>query len=1132
MNTPQRQNCPDDEVLQELAAGIGSPELEQQAILHVAQCSECSAALRRYIREFSDEQTPENIALINKLQSSKPQWQKKLVRDRISGGRRFPWLKLVPAMAALAAVIFAVIQGPALLVDYKVKQAQNDIAATFSIRRTTEGRMPGVSYSKYNPRPIVLGAENGPGLDEIPASLHDAISAANQNLDKKADPRWLQIQGLGLLWEATPSSLENAEKYFERARSDGLLTPSLEIDLAASYYERDSRAEHPNLQRTLNLLSEVLSKPALSKEDQASALFNLALAYEKTQAWDLAVSTWEKYLQVDSTSDWTSEAQQHLKDAKAKISARPQQSYSDPSFFLQQKAQGNLRPEDPEQYQQKALSQWLPVAIADKESDAYRAVSGLADVFANGHSDPWMKDFIGSVRSSDMTGIKALNNAILDNERGLNEDAVMQSDIAARIFSVQKNLPGKLFSQFQAVYAKRSRLRSTECLIRAGPLWDELSATKYRWLQAQVALEKAQCRNFLGELDESDGDSKISLDLAQHWHLPVMELRVLGISASMHHQQGRCDGAWDEGVNGLRHYWEGSYPKDRIDQFYAVMWQCTEDSGALYATEAFLQHTLKLRVEAAQHNSFREAMLHLHLRNIFLSLRQSAAAESEEGKAESLLKNVKQADKMDPTEYKLVNDINPAELELQQGDSGQALVIIQRVGSQVKEIQNDFITLSVSRVSGDVYKQLGRFEEAKAAYQKAINIAEGALENLKDGEKRIEWLRATDQSYRGLVRVLLEQKKDEEALERWEWYQSRSLLEGLHVPEQQISILEENKKKETSTKQLHPSPETRLIYANFKDGLQIWTSKDGKIQGTWVKMEQQDFERAVRDFAERCSNPDSSLSDVRERGKWLYSQMLQPVVAWLPESEIVAVELDRSTYNLSIEALTSPAGWYFGEKYPVVYSPGIGLEEELRAPRPLSLKSNVALLDASHPPGSSFLPGMEAQRSAIIRMFPRAKIMDSSITSWKAMHSQLTSNEIFHYMGHGKREGNGTALVLNANESLRSKDIDSELFRHSDLVVLAACSTGRENKNGTLDASSLVRAFLIARVPIIIASHWDVDSETTSHLMIYFYENMSADKSIAYAIYHARKKILADRPHPYYWASFSLTGKEGSFNNE
>jgi len=175
-------------------------------------------------------------------------------------------------------------------------------------------------------------------VDEVPPSLHDASGAANKNLRAaKADPHWLQIQGRALLWESTPSSLEKAEKDFEKARSEGLATASLEIDLAASYFERDSRAEHPNLQRTLNLLSEVLSKPNLSKEDQASALFNLAIAYEKTQAWDLAVETWEKYLQVDSSSGWASEARQRLAAAKEKSSNMHRQSYSDPVFFCNKK---------------------------------------------------------------------------------------------------------------------------------------------------------------------------------------------------------------------------------------------------------------------------------------------------------------------------------------------------------------------------------------------------------------------------------------------------------------------------------------------------------------------------------------------------------------------------------------------------------------------------------------------------------------------------------------------------------------------------------------------------------------------------------------------------------------------------
>jgi hypothetical protein len=338
MNAPRRPNCPDDEVLQELAAGILSPAMAQQTMQHVARCKTCGAALRRYIQEFSSEQSPEDIAILNQLQSSKPRWQKRLVRKLVGGAPRFLWLKIAPATLGLAAVIFAVIQGPALWAGFQLHQAQKQVAAAFADRRTTEMRLPSVQNAPYRPFPIELGAESGRGLDEVPTSLHDASGAANKNLRAaNADPRWLQVQGRALLWEATPSSLEKAEKDFERARSSGLATPSLEIDLAASYFERDSRAEHPNLQRSLNLLSEVLSRPNLSDDDRGSALFNLAIAYEKTQAWDLAVETWEKYLQVDPSSGWAAEARKHLKEGKAKISGKRQQSYSDPLFFCNKK---------------------------------------------------------------------------------------------------------------------------------------------------------------------------------------------------------------------------------------------------------------------------------------------------------------------------------------------------------------------------------------------------------------------------------------------------------------------------------------------------------------------------------------------------------------------------------------------------------------------------------------------------------------------------------------------------------------------------------------------------------------------------------------------------------------------------
>ena len=218
-----RSNCPDNDVLQELAAGILAPAMAQQTMLHAAECKSCGPILRQYLREFADEQSPENIAILKELQSSKPAWQKKLVRELIGGGRRFPWLKLVPAMVALAAVIFGFVQGPAIWAGFQLHQAQKEVAAAFVERRTTTMRLPSVGYSPHKPFPVVLGAEDGRGVDEVPTSLHDASGAANKKLRAaNADPHWLQIQGRALLWQATPSSLEKAQKDFEKARAEGL----------------------------------------------------------------------------------------------------------------------------------------------------------------------------------------------------------------------------------------------------------------------------------------------------------------------------------------------------------------------------------------------------------------------------------------------------------------------------------------------------------------------------------------------------------------------------------------------------------------------------------------------------------------------------------------------------------------------------------------------------------------------------------------------------------------------------------------------------------------------------------------------------------------------------------------------
>lgn len=1100
----RRPGCPENDVLQELAAGILAPAMAEQTMLHVAECPSCGPTLRQYLNEFSDEQSPENIAILKQLKSSKPRWQRKLVRELIRRDDPFRWLKLVPATAALAVMIFGFVEGPGLWTGFQVGKAQSAIGATFADRRTILSRLPGVGYSPHNAFPTKLGAEDGLGVDEVPPSLHEASAAANKNLAaKNADPRWLQIQGRALLWESTPRSLEKAAKDFERARSQGLATASLEIDLAASYFEIDSRnGEPPNLQRTLNLLSEVLSKPNLSKDDQASALFNLAIAYQKTQAWDMAVETWNKYLQVDSTSGWADEARQHLRDAQKKVSLVPQ-NYSDPSFFLQQKAQGTLRPEDPEESQQKALTEWLPAALSDRNSDAYHALQGLAEVFAE-RQDFWWRDFLKSMQPREQGAVQELVSATKNNERGAYGDALTRSRAAIKSFKSSGNLAGELLARFQEVYASRSMMDGKECLTRAGPLIAQSAKARFAWIQAQSLLESAQCRNFQMQFAQSDADAAQSLILSKQF--PVLTIRVLGIIPGMKRQQNKLEESWTRAVEGLAAYWQRAYPIERLDQFYAVMLQDAEESNYPYLAEALLRHVIDIREHIANRvssNPVRKGLLHLELANLLTSRQAKDEAQKEMQTASNILKSA--ADSY-PGNYVVSGGVKTAEAELQRQDAEQSLATLKGMDSLVKHTQNKELALSYYRLLGGVHLKLGHLDEAGASFESAIEIADAAID---DG---LSWKQLTEESYRGAVRVLLAQKKDREALDRWEQYKRRISQDKPATAGTPAN----------SALQFPSSPALRLVYATFADGVQIWSIRNRHIQSHWVNIAKSDLESQLRVFAEQCATPDSSLSEVERQGHKIYALLLQPVAAELAESKTVIAELDQSAYNLSLESLKTPAGQYFGEKYAVVYSPGIWTEQLLRSPGTIEQAQSLFLLDATH---SSYLPGMKEERDFITKTFSRSRVVDAEKANWENSRRDVAASQIFVFMGHGQRSNTGTDLVLTPKESLGAADFTADRFAHAEMVVLAACSSGRSGKEGLLDNQNLVHSFLAAGVPRIIASHWDVDSGSTSQLMVSFYKHALTDSTVAEAMLEARRDVRETRPHPYYWAGFSVTGK-------
>jgi len=149
---------------------------------------------------------------------------------------------------------------------------------------------------------------------------------------------------------------------------------------------------------------------------------------------------------------------------------------------------------------------------------------------------------------------------------------------------------------------------------------------------------------------------------------------------------------------------------------------------------------------------------------------------------------------------------------------------------------------------------------------------------------------------------------------------------------------------------------------------------------------------------------------------------------------------------------------------------------------------------------------------------------------------RISQNAVFF---NNTRDITNVAMVNGRvfNRSLavdRIQQVTGQPVRQMRLAVLAACSSGY-SENGLWGPDSLVRSLLASGVPNVIASRWDVDSQSTGELFENFYTYLGQGETPAQALRHARIALRTAAPdllrgrskrtHPYYWAGFYLTGK-------
>jgi CHAT domain-containing protein len=70
----------------------------------------------------------------------------------------------------------------------------------------------------------------------------------------------------------------------------------------------------------------------------------------------------------------------------------------------------------------------------------------------------------------------------------------------------------------------------------------------------------------------------------------------------------------------------------------------------------------------------------------------------------------------------------------------------------------------------------------------------------------------------------------------------------------------------------------------------------------------------------------------------------------------------------------------------------------------------------------------------------------------------------------------------------------------------------------------LKRAFILSGAKTLVMSLWSVPSKETVDLMTTFYGLLSEGKTPSEALRQSKLTLMRQKPHPFFWAAFILTG--------
>lgn len=257
----------------------------------------------------------------------------------------------------------------------------------------------------------------------------------------------------------------------------------------------------------------------------------------------------------------------------------------------------------------------------------------------------------------------------------------------------------------------------------------------------------------------------------------------------------------------------------------------------------------------------------------------------------------------------------------------------------------------------------------------------------------------------------------------------------------------------------------------------------------------------------------------------LYSNIFAPLEAMISGDRLIVIPHGALHY-VPFHALYD-GDRYLIERFEISSVPSASVLKLCRARRGSFRDSDVKSSDMLVALGlaETGTPNIEEEIDALAALFPNSVTLIGEQATRANLLEAAPRARFLHLASHGyfRRDNPMFSFLKLADANLHFYNL-LDLRLNADMVTLSACHTGVNKVFPGDELHGLVRGFLYAGAPSVVASLWAVSDRSTADFMREMYSQIRAGSSKRAAIRHAQLAIKDAYGHPYYWAPFVLMG--------